>query len=39
MMAAKANIDINGVKYSIKQALTIGQPTDVSLDGITYCTL
>jgi len=36
MMAAKANININGVKYSIKQALTVGQPTNVSIDGIPY---
>jgi len=36
MMAAKADIDINGVKYSVKQASTIGQPTNVSINGITY---
>jgi len=36
MMAAKPDIDINRVKYSVKQALTIGQPTDVSIDGVTY---
>jgi len=36
MMAAKADIDVNGVKYSIKKAWTVGQPTDVSIDGITY---
>jgi len=36
MMAAKADINVNGVKYTIKQASTVGQPTDVSIDGITY---
>jgi len=36
MMAAKADIDVNGVKYSIKKASTVGQPTDVSVDSITY---
>jgi len=36
MMAAKADIDVNGIKYSIKKALTVGQPTDVSIDGVTY---
>jgi len=36
MMAAKADIDVNGIKYSIKKASTVGQPTDVSIDGITY---
>jgi len=36
MMAAKADIDVNGIKYSIKKASTLGQPTDVSIDGVTY---
>jgi len=36
MMAAKADIDVNGIKYSIKKALTLGQPTNVSIDGVTY---
>jgi len=36
MMAAKAKIDVNGVKYTIKQASTLGQPTNVSIDGVTY---
>jgi len=35
-MAAKADIDVNGIKYSIKKASTVGQPTNVSIDGITY---
>jgi len=35
-MAAKAYIDVNGIKYTIKQASTVGQPTDVSIDGVTY---
>jgi len=36
MMAAKADIDINGIKYSIKKAATVGPPTDVAIDGMTY---
>jgi len=36
MMAAKADIDVNGIKYSIKKASTVGQPTNVSIDGVTY---
>jgi len=36
MMAAKADINVNGIKYSIKKASTVGQPTDVSIDGMTY---
>jgi len=35
-MAAKADMDVNGIKHTIKQASTVGQPTDVSIDGITY---
>jgi len=35
-MAAEADIDVNGVMYTIKQASTDGQPTDVSIDSITY---
>jgi len=36
MMAAKADIDLNGIKYSIKKANTASQPMDVAIDGITY---
>jgi len=36
MMAAKAKIDVNGVKYTVKQASTAAHPTDVSIDGVTY---
>jgi len=36
MMAAKADINVNDVKYTIKQISTVGQPTNVSIDGITY---
>jgi len=36
MMAAKVDIDVNGIKYSIKKAKTNGQPSDVSIDSITY---
>jgi len=36
MMAAKADIDVNGVKYSIEKAETNGQPSDVSIDSVTY---
>jgi len=36
MMAAKADINVNGIKYTIKQASTVGHPTNVSINGITY---
>jgi len=36
MMATKANININGVNYSIKKATTASQPMDVTIDGVTY---
>jgi len=36
MMAAKADIDVNGIKYTIKQASTVGQPTNVSINGVMY---
>jgi len=36
MMAAKADIDINSVNYSIKKATTESQPTDITIEGITY---
>jgi len=36
MMAAKADIDINGIKYTIKKGGTNGQPSDISIDRVTY---
>jgi len=36
MMAAKADIDINGIQYTVKKADTQGQPSDVSIDRVTY---
>jgi len=35
-MAAKSDIDLNGIKYLIKKANSVGQPMDVAINGITY---
>lgn len=37
MMADNKELDINGTKYSARKANTAPQPSNITMDGITYC--
>ena len=37
LMADKKELDINGTRYSAKKANATPQPSDITIDGITYC--